>query len=1054
MMKSRGLNALTVARWARVTVLLAVLAFLPRSTRADALVTGANCTHAGLQAALGIGGRITLACDGAIVLTNTLFVERDSDLDAFGHQLTLTGVTGTNATNGARLFEVLPGVRFTLANVTLTGGRSTNSGAAIYNDRGFVGLLLCVISNNLAAGSNGLAGGRGSDSQFQNGGRGRNGSNGRPAFGGAIFNRLGTTIVDRCLFITNSVIGGNGGSGGNGGDGSALGGNGGGGGAGARGLGGAIFNTGLLVVSNSTFHLNSAAGGSGGSGGTNGAGAAGGFAGHGGAGAGASGGALYNTNRGRVILYGSTFSLNSVRGGDSADAGSEVPRARAGKIGAGAFGGAICNLGTNIAVNCTFFANRIVAGSGGDGAISDVKGGRGGDGGPAWGGQIYSGMRTVLTNCTLFSGGATGGTNGAGGGAAAPGNPGRRGTSRGGNLANGNGVFLLKNCLIADAFIGTNGYGAFTDAGYNFSTDRSMRLRGPGSRTNAAAVLDVLRNNGGRTQTIALLEGSPAIDTADPFISLPFDQRGVTRPYGSRSDIGAYEFGLTLLPPVITTQPLSQTTQVGGAATFLAVASGDPPLTYQWRRGGTAIAGATSPMLTLSNVQTNDGANYDVVVANNSGSVTSSVATLSLVTPVGITQQPVSLTVTEGATAVFSVTATGAGTLNYRWFFNGTAIPGAVLPTLTIVNAQTNHAGDYQVLVFNSFSSVASAVAVLTVGNNPPEILAQPEDVRVDSGLTAEFIVVADGTQPLRYQWYRNSTEAVAGGTNATLTISNAQPAHRGGYTVVITNALGSITSTEATLEVIEVAPEIFFQTDGPLEPCFNDSVSLSVTARGTEPLTFQWFQDDVPLAGATNGTYTIVAVATNHAGSYHVVVSNAFGTDTHLVEILVTPDPKITTQPVDQTVSAGTAAEFSVDHCLSPGPFSYQWFLNGADITGATSRVYRITSVSPTNAGTYHVVVSNAFGTVESGMADLSVLVPFTKDDCETIDDQLFCTITVAALPGVVYSLEFSFDGGGLWQPSDSRELPDETPGELELLYDGPADNGEPEFRVIVHPL
>src|SRR5207244_4120447 len=128
--------------------------------------------------------------------------------------------------------------------------------------------------------------------------------------------------------------------------------------------------------------------------------------------------------------------------------------------------------------------------------------------------------------------------------------------------------------------------------------------------------------------------------------------------------------------PVISTQPANQTVTAGGTATFSVTATGTGTLTYQWMKGATTLAnggnisGATSATLTISNAQSADQATYSVTAANASGSVASPGATLTVTTaPVAptISTQPASQTVATGATATFSVSASGTGTLTYQW---------------------------------------------------------------------------------------------------------------------------------------------------------------------------------------------------------------------------------------------------------------------------------------------------------------------------------------------------------------------------------------------------
>jgi hypothetical protein len=138
-------------------------------------------------------------------------------------------------------------------------------------------------------------------------------------------------------------------------------------------------------------------------------------------------------------------------------------------------------------------------------------------------------------------------------------------------------------------------------------------------------------------------------------------------------------------------------------------------LTYQWRFNGANISGATTSSYTKSNAQASDAGNYSVVVANAGGSVTSANAALTVNVPPSITAQPSNQTVTQGASATFTVAATGSPTLSYQWSFNGVNISGATASSYTKSNAQSSDAGNYAVVVSNPYGSVTSANATLTV---------------------------------------------------------------------------------------------------------------------------------------------------------------------------------------------------------------------------------------------------------------------------------------------------------------------------------------------------
>ncbi|HEY8995439.1 MAG TPA: right-handed parallel beta-helix repeat-containing protein, partial [Lacunisphaera sp.] len=128
------------------------------------------------------------------------------------------------------------------------------------------------------------------------------------------------------------------------------------------------------------------------------------------------------------------------------------------------------------------------------------------------------------------------------------------------------------------------------------------------------------------TRNYELTAGSPAIDigynAAGDGITTDID--GIVRPQGGAYDAGAYEYVASVsTPPAITTQPTSRTVSVGASTTFTVAATGTAPLSYQWRRNGTAISGATSASYTISSVQTSHAGGYSVVATNSAGSATS-----------------------------------------------------------------------------------------------------------------------------------------------------------------------------------------------------------------------------------------------------------------------------------------------------------------------------------------------------------------------------------------------------------------------------------------------
>ncbi len=166
-----------------------------------------------------------------------------------------------------------------------------------------------------------------------------------------------------------------------------------------------------------------------------------------------------------------------------------------------------------------------------------------------------------------------------------------------------------------------------------------------------------------------------------------------------------------------------------------------------------------------------------------------------------IIAQPTSRRVIAGASASFSVTASGSA-LSYRWLKDGTTLPGATNATLTIPSVTLSHSGTYQVIVSNSGGEVASAIVTLTV-DSAPVIFAALPDQSVSPAQSVSFSASVAGSPPFTFQWFKNGA-AIPGATAASYTISLASELDVGWYVYVVRNSFGSATSSVATLTLRE----------------------------------------------------------------------------------------------------------------------------------------------------------------------------------------------------------------------------------------------------------
>ncbi len=157
-----------------------------------------------------------------------------------------------------------------------------------------------------------------------------------------------------------------------------------------------------------------------------------------------------------------------------------------------------------------------------------------------------------------------------------------------------------------------------------------------------------------------------------------------------------------------------------------------------------------------------------------------------------IVTEPASTNVDANTPAYFSVAAIGTSSMSYQWLFDGSNVAGAISNMLTFSNVVQTNLGSYSVVISNIFGSVTSSVAVLGMY---PYLNQTFAGLETDWGYTNTLSVGAWGTGPLTYQWYFDGS-AISGATSSNLTLSAIQFTNAGLYSVVVSDALGSVTNT------------------------------------------------------------------------------------------------------------------------------------------------------------------------------------------------------------------------------------------------------------------
>ncbi|HZZ57058.1 MAG TPA: immunoglobulin domain-containing protein, partial [Opitutaceae bacterium] len=295
--------------------------------------------------------------------------------------------------------------------------------------------------------------------------------------------------------------------------------------------------------------------------------------------------------------------------------------------------------------------------------------------------------------------------------------------------------------------------------------------------------------------------------------------------------------------------------------------------TYYWEKNNVPIAGATNSYYSVAAASAADAGTYVVVVSNGVAQAESNTLTVTVLPDAApaITTQPLSQTVADGSALTLSVTATGGPPPFYQWYFNGSAIAGAIASTYSITAVSPANSGSYTVAVTNSAGTITSAAAAITVSPPvAPAITVQPQPVSVGYGAAFDLSVTATGQPAPTYQWYLNG-EPIANANGSTYGLYGATPANAGTYTVVATNIAGSVTSSAAAVSVsAAAAPSIASQSSDEQIPVGGATI-LSVTVQGQGPFTYQWTENGLPIAGATLPGYAITGAAATNAGHYAV---------------------------------------------------------------------------------------------------------------------------------------------------------------------------------------
>ncbi len=547
-----------------------------------------------------------------------------------------------------------------------------------------------------------------------------------------------------------------------------------------------------------------------------------------------------------------------------------------------------------------------------------------------------------------------------------------------------------------------------------------------------------------RTLWMAQYPGSPNPQTGNPSGTSPwaaaawqcwqYSSTGTVPGVPGSCDLDVFNgtlAGLTNLvigprtnPPAFILQPSSRVADRGGAITFRTTAMGAHPLKYQWRFNGTNLLNATNNAYALTNIQVENAGGYAVVVTNNFGSLTGSVASLT-VNPLFVPVFADNFDTNSAANWTLNKSSTDSRA-TFAYNYAGLGIPAAPNSTDSITNGLRLEA--------NVSLGVVGAISLSPMGQS----FTGDFRLHYDLWMNANGPFPAGGTGSTQHhtsglgttgdkvQWNTGTADGVwfaADGEGQSTDTSATLPDWRAYIGTTLQSAASGVYvgGTEANVRgnnhpyYLNVFPggqpmpaaqaQSGWLEQGTIGFAWRDVV---VNKTGS---TVEWFIDGLKICSVAGVTLPSTNVFIGYWDSFSSLSANTnlcFGlVDNVRVEIPAIA-PNLTSQPLAVAVKVTSNATFNITATGTPAP-NYQWRFNGTNLAGATLASYTRTNVQYSQAGAYSVVVSNVAGVLVSSNALLSILpaAPAVFQTSVQLDGTLVLSLSGDA--GATYFVETS---------------------------------------------
>jgi len=344
---------------------------------------------------------------------------------------------------------------------------------------------------------------------------------------------------------------------------------------------------------------------------------------------------------------------------------------------------------------------------------------------------------------------------------------------------------------------------------------------------------------------------------------------------------------------------------------------------------------------------------WNIKVYNSTlGAFASSNYTISLMS---VSILPASWVMDVGQSKLFTSTIVGGiPPFTYQWYLDSAPVSGATGSTWVFTPSSP---GSYSVYVnaTDSYGTTAKSNIVVVIVNPPPVVSISPTSVIMDVGQSKLFnSSPSGGTVPYFYQWYLNDAP-VSGATSPTWVFS---PSVAGSYLVYLnlTDSVGFSVKSNVVSVTVNPPPVVTISPPSAILDVGQSQSFTSNASDGTPPYSYQWYLNGNPVPGATNPTWTFTP---SSAGSYTVYVkitdSVEFQVNSNTATVTVNPPPSVSISPTSAVLYVGQSQLFTSNVTGGTTPYTYQWYLNSAPVSGATNPTWTFT---PSSGGSYTVYV------------------------------------------------------------------------------------------------